>query len=761
MDILRLENLSKYYTSQSSVVMGLTNINLSFSVGEFVAVTGESGSGKSTLAHILGGILPYEAGELYIYGSPTSHYDESDREKYRRDKVSFISQSYGILEGNTVFENVESALRFCGIDAKEAERKAEDMLKKVDLYEYRTRRAGKLSSGQKQRLSIARALAKPSKVLIADEPTGNLDRENSEKVIALLKKASEDRLVILITHEFDEAKDAATRRIVISDGTVSSDIRLSENAQSSPESVGKSSDSSSNSSEKKGSRLLPYTTALTLKAHPVFSWAVCLLLAFTSFIVFAFLGTFTVALDDSSVKKYSPEAFFNGDPERIVVMRADGGHFSDEELRAILDLKYVESIERWGYSADVSYYYIPEVDYRRYNEVVNGPNYHPLLNPDDIQITEEVKFIENKRFVRTLPLTERNILTDGSAPEGIYEVVSADPNYKTGDTLRVYVRNRREWSISAYFYATFTVVGQTDYGDGLYFSDKLAAALTHASEYASDTSEIKLAGHDKILLAPYQSEHTDGNIESLSGGDMLISEQLAKPYGLVIGSNTSLSCSDKHESTQIRGLYDPAYLRLVLVSDTLFEKLIDLSPQDQISVYIKDYAYTDRVEDALDSLGYLSISPFKSGSAETDAALAAERYITLAVCLAALVLAVVLQLILLRALFSSLYGYIGLMRDVGLTSHIAFGMLAMLLLLYTLIGELFGGAAVLVLDRIGVDKIVGIFKYLDSTAIIYLFAVHMASVFIASISVIRTAKKAIFGNARQKPDIELYDSEEY
>ena len=194
MSIIRLDNLSKFYTSQTSVAVGLSGISLSFDVGEMVAVTGESGSGKSTLAHVLGGIIPYESGELYVGNAPTSHFDAADWEKYRRDTVSFISQSYGILVGNTVFENVESALRFYGMPADEAARLSDDILKRVDLYEFRTRRADRLSSGQKQRLSIARALAKPSKILIADEPTGNLDSENSEKVIRLLKEASAERL---------------------------------------------------------------------------------------------------------------------------------------------------------------------------------------------------------------------------------------------------------------------------------------------------------------------------------------------------------------------------------------------------------------------------------------------------------------------------------------------------------------------------------------------------------------------------------------
>ena len=203
MSVLKLENLSKYYTSKSSVVMGLTNINLSFDIGEFVAVTGESGSGKSTLAHVLGGILPYESGELYINGEPTSHYDGADLECYRRDTVGFISQSYGILAGNTVLDNVISTLRLCGLEKEEALSRAEEILEEVELSAFRSRRAAKLSSGQKLRLSIARALAKPSKIIIADEPTGNLDRENSDKVVSLLKRASRDKLVIKFVGYYD------------------------------------------------------------------------------------------------------------------------------------------------------------------------------------------------------------------------------------------------------------------------------------------------------------------------------------------------------------------------------------------------------------------------------------------------------------------------------------------------------------------------------------------------------------------------------
>ena len=120
--ILKLDNLSKFYTSTQNVVVGLNNISLSLYRGEFVAITGESGSGKSTLAHVIGGILPYESGEMYLDGRPTSHYDGGDWERYRRDSISFISQSYGIVLSATVLENVVSALRLSGMDKASARR---------------------------------------------------------------------------------------------------------------------------------------------------------------------------------------------------------------------------------------------------------------------------------------------------------------------------------------------------------------------------------------------------------------------------------------------------------------------------------------------------------------------------------------------------------------------------------------------------------------------------------------------------------------
>ena len=143
--ILTLSEVSKFYTGTQTVVVGLHRISLSFSIGEFVAVTGESGSGKSTLAHVLGGILPYESGEMFFDGKPTSCFGGADREKYRAESVSFISQNYGILPGASVLDNILGALAIAGLPKKEAEARAQEILEEVELSSLASRRAAYLS----------------------------------------------------------------------------------------------------------------------------------------------------------------------------------------------------------------------------------------------------------------------------------------------------------------------------------------------------------------------------------------------------------------------------------------------------------------------------------------------------------------------------------------------------------------------------------------------------------------------------------------
>lgn len=763
MEVLKLENLSKYYTSENSVVVGLTGINLSFSTGEFVALTGESGSGKSTLAHVLGGIIPYESGELYIYGQPTSHYDADDWSKYRRDLISFISQSYGILPGNTVAENVESALRLSGLSTEEAAERTKAILDEVELSEFKNRKAGKLSSGQKQRLSIARALAKPSKILIADEPTGNLDRENSEKVIALLKRASRDRLVILITHEFDEAKDLATRRIILSDGAVVTDAELAPRyINSGKDNVEKSVSETERkkSPSKKGAKthkpLPPYICALTLKSRPVFSVLLCLLLCITTLITFIFLGTFISWLDDSPTRIYDRSAFYNGDPRRIVVMKADGSSMTEADYIDLLSKRYVEDIERFGYVNDYIYHYKDGVDHSQNRVLTFGPNYHPITNPDDYKLEGYINFFEdNLNFVRTLPYTDRDIITEGRAPEGVYEILSADPDLNVGDTVTVYIRNLANWGIDSYIDIDFEVVGKTEYGEGLYFSDKFAATLSQPKKLELPFPPYTSYASDFIFL-PYSADGlkfdfssvslTDNDFVLMLANDAIKIDKGTKVSVLLGDTRLMLTCLSKMDSDGIS---------VVMVNDKNFDAVTDLSCANQVSLYIEDYSYSERVIDSLTSSGYVAISPYKLGSTEIDKELADERMATLAICAAVFVISFILQVILLRSMFASLHEYYRLMSNTGLTEKIANTALSMMLLILTLAGEILGAAVILSLNAVGFDRVADIFKYFDIGMIFMLFGVHFVSVAISLIGILRGLKKTVFGKGKSNYDIDF------
>ena len=223
--LLKLEKIGKIYDSGDILTVGIRGIDLAFDYNEFVTIEGESGSGKSTLLNVIGANDTYEEGELYFNGEPTSHYSESDWEKYREKNIATIFQDFNIIENLTVLENVELALLRLD-NKKERRRRAKELIARVGLTEQMNRRGSKLSGGEKQRTVIARALAKDAPIILADEPTGNLDVKASKEVAALLKEVSRDKLVIVVTHNPEFFKQYATRRVRIYDGSVSEDKQI-------------------------------------------------------------------------------------------------------------------------------------------------------------------------------------------------------------------------------------------------------------------------------------------------------------------------------------------------------------------------------------------------------------------------------------------------------------------------------------------------------------------------------------------------------
>ena len=221
-----LQNISKYYYTDTSVTQALRKINLEFKIGEFVAITGESGSGKSTLLNVISGMDAFDDGEMFFCGEPTFQYDAADWENFRRNEIGFVFQNYSLIGHYTTVENIKIALLIMGYQEEEATRQAVTYLEKVGLKGLEKQRASELSSGQKQRLSIARALAKNTSIIVADEPTGNLDRETGDQIIQLLKELSKDKLVLMVTHNYDQAEPYVTRKIRLHDGEVVVDVPM-------------------------------------------------------------------------------------------------------------------------------------------------------------------------------------------------------------------------------------------------------------------------------------------------------------------------------------------------------------------------------------------------------------------------------------------------------------------------------------------------------------------------------------------------------
>ena len=224
--LLKLCNIGKIYDSNDIFTIGIRGINLEFDYNEFVTIEGESGSGKSTLLNVIGANDTYEEGELWFNGEETSHYSEAEWEKYREKNIATIFQDFNIIENLTVLENVELALLRLE-DVKERKRRAKELIARVGLIKQINQRGSKLSGGEKQRTVIARALAKDAPIILADEPTGNLDVKASKEVAALLKEVSKDKLVIVVTHNPEFFVDYATRRIKIFDGGVAEDVCIS------------------------------------------------------------------------------------------------------------------------------------------------------------------------------------------------------------------------------------------------------------------------------------------------------------------------------------------------------------------------------------------------------------------------------------------------------------------------------------------------------------------------------------------------------
>ena len=349
--MIRLDNVSKYYYNKGIITSGFNKVNLELNKGEFVVITGESGSGKSTLLNVISGLDTYEEGEMYINGQETSHYTEQDFENYRNKYIGNIFQNFNLVNSYTTYQNIELVLLINGYTKDEAKVKVDEILKKVNLEEFANTKVSKLSGGQKQRVAIARAIAKETDIIVADEPTGNLDSKSAESVIKLLSEIAKDKLIVVVTHNYDQFEAYATRRIKMNDGRISED-----------EIIKKVTPALNNKKDvlKKQAGQISLKNKLRLGGRNVLNIVpkFLLLMIVFIFLVFAVVGEYgTLKKSEAELTKNGYNIYFtNQDETRIVLNNKDKKPLGKKDYTKISKLSGVKNVEKNDIALDSGFW---------------------------------------------------------------------------------------------------------------------------------------------------------------------------------------------------------------------------------------------------------------------------------------------------------------------------------------------------------------------------------------------------------------------
>ena len=727
--MIELKDVTKYYSSDTSVAMALRNINLEFHKGEFVVITGKSGSGKSTLLNVISGMDTYEEGEMYFNGMETSYYDKKDWEDYRRENISFIYQSYNLIDSYTALENVETVMRIENGKESRRERKkrALEILDQVGLKKRARHKAVHLSSGQKQRLGIARALAKDTDIIIADEPTGNLDVENGVAVMKMLYELSRDKLVIVVTHNFEQVQDFATRKIRLFDGEVAEDILLNPQ-QERKEETGQKTTEKKKTEKKHGEWFqavgFVHKNRMAQPHRTIFLFLLMLVITSSLMIMYGYL---LANMDDSVTRDTSQGAFNNTQKERLVVRKPDGSTFSDSDIELLQKIAHVKYVSRYDFAGEISCLYKSGEDYKiEYKKSETSDRKSLTVDALDYsEFTEEAAGLDESRI-------------EGKLPENMYEaVITSKDSSLIGTQMDIYFKSKK-WSDATWLGGTFTITGIVkEDGNKPYFSGEFLKSMninygdsrtelhyditrtTTYSEEEENSYEQTMSKKGKVIFI--QGEGLTGNQIRLSesilmnirtdgvvSGDQTIRESLNKDAVLKYSDGTG---EDTEYSLEIVEGSHSGSASVVETSHEFLEQLYGSTEITQVSVYMNDYAYTDRVIKQINQSGYQAVSPYRISAGDYNTELVQERLTALGLSAAVLIAVFFLSIMVLYAIMKLKTKDFKILKSLGLKQSVINRMN-----LYELATA--GLAAVLVLilagvtaDRMNVRVISDIIRY--------------------------------------------------
>ncbi|MCI9079526.1 MAG: ABC transporter ATP-binding protein [Lachnospiraceae bacterium] len=673
---IELQNISKSYYSEAAVTQALRKINLTFVQGEFIAITGESGSGKSTLLNIIGGMDTFDEGEMLVNGRPTFQYTENDWEEYRRNQIGYIFQDYSLIGHYTALDNITAALLIMGKSKEEASGTAMEYLKRVGLKGYETHPATELSSGQKQRLSIARALAKNTGIIIADEPTGNLDSETGRQIVELLKELSKDSLVIMVTHNYSQAEPYVTRKIRLHEGTIVSDVTSNTDntaitGTNTPASTAIQENNEYTSipfkekitkcitSSIKHNKLAMWFSHLNIKTQPGRTTLFTTFLLIISIVSFLLIGELHVKSDDIFTKEYSEEAFLRKEPKRIIAEHIDNSVITEEDLEEINEIRYIETTDPCSYANDINFYLEDGKDYK----FIYGQKGITGFGQGVSDGGKTVSFLNTERFMMSSKSITEKDLEAGSLPQSRNEIViySEDQGI-IGTSQTCYFTAANIWDTDEYYKTDLTISGiLKEETDQVYFSSELCNMLSNninsgefliCSEYNDFLKDFK----QKLPLIPVINDE-------LTGNEMRISKKFYNKYqrnNLILGknifrfrdydkdNNTSYETQDEEVSISPSKFNSSSSSFLETSEEFYYKYLTDNSIQ--VSIYISSYAKTSQVLHSLEKKNYKAVSTYRVSAGNYLENLVNERLVIICICSLGLVTLLAAGVLILRSL---------------------------------------------------------------------------------------------------------------
>ncbi|QVK18344.1 ATP-binding cassette domain-containing protein [Mycoplasmatota bacterium] len=591
--MLKLENISKYYTRNGTVALGLRKINLSFGIGEFVAIVGESGSGKSTLLNVLCGLDTYEEGELFINGEETSHYTVNDWEKYRRKYIGFVFQNFNIIESYTVLQNVEVALTLASYDESKRRERALSIIKRVGLESHVNTKASKLSGGQRQRIAIARALAKDCQIIAADEPTGNLDSKTSKEIIELLYEISQDKLVIIVTHNYEETKDYVTRKVTLHDNQVVEDQSINSKQKVDPIKTNEEID------QKVGLKdgfKLAFNHLLSTPMKSLIMFGVLLLMTLGSALIYGSMLNFK----DENAQKNQNNYFNNSIEERIVVRKDDFSPFTEDELSQLNHISGVRDVVKGDTALDQTL--------------------------DSMYTLSSYQMHVVRAKINPQTLVKKEDLTEGRLPTEENEIVINTNMIRDGIEVDAILNKTFDYTYKDHLYS-FKVVGISEnkkLGEVIYLdNDNLERISSDINDqyinFSYSTDQFK-----KMPFVPqiYVGEST------LNENEIIVNSSFTYLYGMlenndltsfedVIGKSVQIESSSLYETKEksftIKGIVDNEYEgeeAKIYLSKEAYHKLTKDDDTYQVSLIVSSNTIAKRVIGQLDSDTYKVFYPF-------------------------------------------------------------------------------------------------------------------------------------------------------